>query len=359
MSSLPSRVGYGLPRPVNSPTRQRGSSLNSAATAPKRRKATSLSGTGRVLAPLAPLKEPEDSESTELVEDSDSAEGFTVDEALRLISKLQSKLTKASDPDSTTNAPPIRHTLPWVADEQLLSDAGIFWSQNLTLCDVFVDQEGIRARAQQSRGLNPPGSPMSSQDLSGLLAAMEGLYSTTAEAGSRIFVNLILLRVAAMFGVGDKRLVVFPEFAVPAVDLTPRASSATRAGGQVDYLAAVAPTSLASGVLASPRILREPCPFADAGLVIVVAKTSMDPDLLNHVPQAILKAAALAKIHNKGRMRGALTTGKQWVFFIFEASPSGEGGAYRHSRPVSIDREDMRDAVTGVLKEWVEASVAE
>ncbi|KAI0261433.1 hypothetical protein BC834DRAFT_972707 [Gloeopeniophorella convolvens] len=359
MPSPPSCVHFSVPRPASSLTRKRGSSSNSATLAPKRRKAASLSGTGRLLAALALLEEVEKPGCTQLAEDDDSEEDSIGDETLRLVSKLKSKLARAPASYSAADAPPTRYTSLWAADMQLLIDAGISWSPNFALCDLLVDQEDVYAQAQRCRSLNPPGSSMSSKDLGELLKATEDLYSTTAEAGSRIFVNLILLRVASMLGADSKRLVVFPKFTVPAVDLTPGASSATRAGGQVDYLAAVAPAGLARRVLTSPQILHEPCPLADAGLVTIVTKTSVDPDLPSHVPQAVLKVAALARIHNKRRMRGALTTGKKWVFFIFEAGLNGEGGTYCHSYPASIDGEDMRDAVTGVLKEWIEASMAE
>ncbi|KAI0263432.1 hypothetical protein BC834DRAFT_971412 [Gloeopeniophorella convolvens] len=243
-------------------------------------------------------------------------------------------------------------------DEQLLVAAGISWIN--TLPGLLVDPEDIHARAQQCRSLDLPGSCMSSKDLGILLNTVENLYSTTAEAGSRIFINLILLRVAAMLEVDNKQFIAFPEFTLPTVNLTPKASSATRVGGQVDYLVAVTPTDLVEQVLCAPTILQKPCSFVDVSLAIIVAETSMDPSLLNHIPQAVLKVAALAKIHKKRRMRGALTTGKEWVFFIFEANLSGEGGIYSHPwYPASIDKEDMTDAITGVLKEWIEASVAE
>ena len=52
-------------------------------------------------------------------------------------------------------------------------------------------------------------------------------------------------------------------------------------------------------------------------------------------------------------MRGAVTSGKEWMFFVYNAAKDGRGGSYRTSPILCLDSVEERDVVVGLLKIWV------
>ena len=52
-------------------------------------------------------------------------------------------------------------------------------------------------------------------------------------------------------------------------------------------------------------------------------------------------------------MRGAVTSGKEWMFFVYNTATDGRGGSYRTSPILSLDSVEERDIVVGLLKSWV------
>ncbi|KAF9548277.1 hypothetical protein CPC08DRAFT_346771 [Agrocybe pediades] len=61
-----------------------------------------------------------------------------------------------------------------------------------------------------------------------------------------------------------------------------------------------------------------------------------DQILENHVPQAVGEMYSCARTLKKKIVRGALTNGWEWLWIILEVSPSGGGGRYSLSQPITV-----------------------
>ncbi|KAI0258464.1 hypothetical protein BC834DRAFT_975123 [Gloeopeniophorella convolvens] len=187
------------------------------------------------------------------------------------------------------------------------------------------------------------------------------LASAISEALSRILINAILLRVAIMFEETESQLVVFPKFPVPDTNITPVKIGAAdisvknirlfSASGSVDYVCALTPKTK----LPLPVLLFHRDPHKS--IIVIEAKASSEAHCLEtHLPQAILRAIAIAKRYKIENIRSVLTTGKDWLFFSLHRSLKTGHGEYSSSLPISTTSVGKEEAIIDLLREWIEAS---
>jgi len=97
-----------------------------------------------------------------------------------------------------------------------------------------------------------------------------------------------------------------------------------------------------------------------SGLVVTEAK-SFSTILRDHIPQAVAGMYGCAKALKKDVIRGALTSGDKWMFFVLVINDNGDGAKYWQSVELSfLSRLGTRatieapwpDIVAGILAHW-------
>ncbi|KAF8188014.1 hypothetical protein BJ912DRAFT_1059572 [Pholiota molesta] len=211
---------------------------------------------------------------------------------------------------------------------------------NITQAGVLRLQGKLRDAIESTRELGVA-ELWSNGNMYKQLAFLSNTCSNMNEASARLFIDTFFFRVAAMLP-SDQRVVVMLEKQVhPA---RPRESKMDSVSGVIDYTALVTNADLASIYLA---------------FFTAEAKASHSHGilLLDHIPQALVELVACAKHLEHAHIRGALTTGDQWIFLAVDLDILPEE-ALDVTVPATSDRHDPA-VIAGILSSWVPNSFSE
>jgi len=166
------------------------------------------------------------------------------------------------------------------------------------------------------------------------------------EAGCRVLINLLLLRVASTMSDENTDVNIIPEYPIAKTVLAENRSF----GGVVDFLMAKLPARYTDHLLRNPVIsLNNPDLTPITTNIFETKRDRVDAA----IPQVALAAASHCKQHSLPVLRGCITSGEQWVFFIYEAKEFG--GLVSCSSEYSIGQQ-FQDLplILGILRDWVD-----
>ncbi|KZV66390.1 hypothetical protein PENSPDRAFT_755731 [Peniophora sp. CONT] len=152
------------------------------------------------------------------------------------------------------------------------------------------------------------------------------------------------------------QLIVLPDFVIPLTGLPGTHDDPDldiTVSGVCDYLVALVPPDIGPGLRDRPQLLQNAVPDVTC-FAIFQTKSGSGTELDVILPKAVLAVAAFVKRQKKSSMRGAVTSGKEWMFFVYNSAKDGRGGSYRTSPILSLDSMEERDIVVGLLKVWIE-----
>ncbi|KAH9978940.1 hypothetical protein BGW80DRAFT_706463 [Lactifluus volemus] len=184
--------------------------------------------------------------------------------------------------------------------------------------------------------------------------------SLMPEAGCRMLISIILLRVAsAMHGI-VQTMNILPEFPVEGTFQTdPDKYSFT---GVVDYMLVRLPRGESGPLLGYPinadilDLLRE---VAVTGIVIRAEQDNME----QAIPRAALMVASYCKRQELSVIRGCITSGEQWTFFVFKSPKASvrrvvctkREGVFRFSRQFNLGENlENLSLILGLLRDLTE-----
>ncbi|KDQ49265.1 hypothetical protein JAAARDRAFT_212279, partial [Jaapia argillacea MUCL 33604] len=209
-------------------------------------------------------------------------------------------------------------------------------------------KEGGRARAEDRSSQEKAGNWFGIENTRALIRLVRKHVSTLA--GCRMLINVILLRVASVDSNEEMAVSIVPEYPIHETALNPGHSLV----GVVDYLLTRLPTKFTRQVLDYPQMTLARADIKQIGTSnIFEAKNLLA--IKHGVPQAALTAATWCERTKIGCMRGAITSGEQWLFFTFERIDVG--GIFRCSTVIDLG-EDLGNLayILGILHDWIENS---
>ncbi|KAG8946979.1 hypothetical protein FRC04_011275 [Tulasnella sp. 424] len=165
-----------------------------------------------------------------------------------------------------------------------------------------------------------------------LLDFVDRAWSDRTEMASRTAIDLIIFgAVGALEGRGERSYHISPEHPISEAKFS-KANDPTQqltVGGRVDYLIA----SAASVELAGPK------------------STENMKNIFSHIPQAAIEAAAYCKTHQKNSVRRCLASGRQWVFYVYNATT----GEFLQTECMTVALRDVAsvDEIMRYLQYWV------
>lgn len=71
-------------------------------------------------------------------------------------------------------------------------------------------------------------------------------------------------------------------------------------------------------------------------------------------PQAVVAAASYCKEHKLSVMRGCITSGEQWAFFIYKTGASDQGEVALAREIALGSKLEELPLLLGLLRDWVE-----
>ncbi|KAF8316009.1 uncharacterized protein EI90DRAFT_3087136, partial [Cantharellus anzutake] len=172
--------------------------------------------------------------------------------------------------------------------------------------------------------------------------------SVVTEAGCRVLINLILLRVASAMSTDQMDVNIIPEYPIPKT-LFPGNRSF---GGVVDFLITKLPGRYTRYLLGNPTIaLGNPTAIKEP-MTSDIFEAKRD-NVKAAIPQAIMAAASHCKQHSLSVLRGCVSSGEQWIFFVYNAA-SGGGGSVFYSEEYEIGPQyEGLPLILGLLHDWV------
>jgi len=151
-----------------------------------------------------------------------------------------------------------------------------------------------------------------------LLRLVRKHVSIMTEAGCRILINMILLRLASAMQNEKIQLNIIPEFPIPKTTFETDSGEQTFSG-VVDFLLARIPPKYSRFLLDNPVGALANPDDATWSLTPTIIEAKRDK-LTLAVPQATVAVASYCKQHNLCILRGCITSGEQWSFFIYKSS---------------------------------------
>ncbi|THH16065.1 hypothetical protein EW146_g4526 [Bondarzewia mesenterica] len=219
-------------------------------------------------------------------------------------------------------------------------------------------------------GQNEFDSCLSMQTTQFLIRLVRSHVSTVTEAGRRILINMVLLRVASVMSVGQIAVNIIPEFAIPettstqdsgnhsfsdVVDFLVTKLSSRYTGKSTFYLTWLSRSKFKSPseyLLGDPTTAVTNPQFIEGPLMSSIFEAKRD-NVRAALPQAVLTTASYCKQQGVPVMRGCITSGEQWVFFVYERMSDGRG-LVRSSPEFALDSElEGLALIVGLLQDWV------
>ncbi|TFY73922.1 hypothetical protein EWM64_g10091 [Hericium alpestre] len=185
---------------------------------------------------------------------------------------------------------------------------------------VFKD-DNARARARLQGAREVDGNDMTFETTKSLFRLTRTHFWCASEAGSRMLINVILLRLVSMLSHTENRLLILPEFNTAATPLDISRPDLAQVGSSIIFEA------------------------KDIAM------------LKDHFPQVIAAMATWCQIHKKERARGVITCGDHWLFFAFKTRNDTQNKPARYARSPVLEigegEEDL-DLILGILVDWVQ-----
>jgi hypothetical protein len=226
-------------------------------------------------------------------------------------------------------------------------DPTILVQVNIKIGPLFLVQDQIAA-AKEIGSSDIDGRVITLDVLKELITLTRKHVSVVTEAGCRVLINLILLRVASIMSDGQTDVDIIPEYPIATTTFYDNRSF----GGVVDFLVAKLPARYTQFLLGDPaNALANP-----AGIKGPVTSNIFEAKRNNvraAMGQAVIAAASHCKQHGLSVMRGCITSGEQWLFFIYETTE--EGGLVSASTDeysIGSNFENLA-LILGLLQDWI------
>ncbi|KAF8625759.1 hypothetical protein AX15_005212 [Amanita polypyramis BW_CC] len=205
----------------------------------------------------------------------------------------------------------------------------------------------MRLSAEELGSTEVAGKALTMVVLKDLIELVRCHVSVVTEAGCRVLINLILLRVASIMSIDHMDINIIPEFPI-AKTVFPGNRSFR---GVVDFLLTKLPEKYSQFLLADPTgMLANPDEIKGA-ITSNIFEAKRD-NVRAALPQAIIAAASHCKQHNLPVMRGCITSGEQWVFFIYEKRDNDKGHVSASVEYAIGPRCEGLALVLGLLHDW-------
>jgi len=232
-----------------------------------------------------------------------------------------------------------------------LSDANIL---SLTNANIKVHSlKFISAKEEEVRKLGGKlGAPdaLSLEETRRFIAYIRKYVSFETEAGCRVLINAILIHAVSNLSTSALGAAIAPEFRIPETSLE---SGASAYGGAVDYLMALGEPWAIDLLVQSPKLA-----FTDNDIHKSLSCNIYEakPDnVLKALPQAVMAAVVQAQRFGFKTFRGCITTGEEWLFFVYNQNTSGSGGVVSWLSQIRLES-DLRGLtlVLGLLRDWIQ-----
>ncbi|KAF8334622.1 uncharacterized protein EI90DRAFT_2993534 [Cantharellus anzutake] len=190
---------------------------------------------------------------------------------------------------------------------------------------------------------------LSMKVLKELIELVRKHVSVTTEAGCRVLINLVLLRVASAMSTDQMDVNIIPEYPIPKTLFLGNHSF----GGVVDFLMTKLPERYTSFLLDDPVTALGNPTAIDGPVTSNIFEAKRD-NVRAAIPPAVIAAASHCSQHGISVLRGCITSGEQWVFFVYSAT-SGGGGSVSCSNQYEIGPQyEGLPLILGLLHDWVD-----
>ncbi|KAG2355513.1 hypothetical protein BDR07DRAFT_1464530 [Suillus spraguei] len=181
-----------------------------------------------------------------------------------------------------------------------------------------------------------------------LLRLVREHVATVTEAGCRILINILLLRVVSVCpGVN-----IIPEFPIPRTTFNPE-SGKYLFSGVVDFLLTKVPTEFTEFVLSDPIMaLGRPGNIGEP-IMTTIFEAKRD-NLWAGVSQATVAAASYCKLQGLSVIRGVVTSGEQWMFFVYKRLADGTGRVLKSPQYTLGSNLEHLGFVLGLLRDSID-----
>ncbi|KIJ15636.1 hypothetical protein PAXINDRAFT_169073 [Paxillus involutus ATCC 200175] len=204
------------------------------------------------------------------------------------------------------------------------------------------------AKRQEIRDLGCTDTPgcISMEVTKHLVRLVRGHTSSDTEAGIRILVNTVLLRLASAMSLRDVGVVIIPEHPFVGIDVC-RGSGNFSLNGVV---VVQTPTQFTSHFCHGTIKPSEPSATGRGARFNIIEVKVLD--ILSAIPQVAATAAACCQNQSLAAIRGCITTGEKWMFFVYEHRDNG--GEIRLSDTFELESDLHGLAlVLGLLQDWL------
>ncbi|KAI9070199.1 hypothetical protein FKP32DRAFT_1586393 [Trametes sanguinea] len=179
---------------------------------------------------------------------------------------------------------------------------------------------------------------MSQSNLYATLNFLSQYTMAHSDAFARLWIDAFLFRVTAIAH-GTTRHIMGVELLVEpdAVVEQPRR---LKLGGLVDYVVFLVEDRYAGSVINAPNLTQAVRGARDKlhGLFVAGAK-GQERNLDDHIAQVIAEMFTCAKRLGSRYIRGALTSGTEWIFLLLEVNADQKGGRFWQTYPRMVNRE--------------------
>jgi hypothetical protein len=156
-----------------------------------------------------------------------------------------------------------------------------------------------------------------------LISLVRGHVATVSKAGYRILINILLLRVVSVMCLGDTTVNIIPEFPLPRTIFN-RDSGKYSFSGAVDFLVTKLPARYTEYLLGDPTTALANPEYIQGPMTSNIFEAKRD-NVLAALPHAAIAAASYCQLQGLFVVRGVVTSGEQWVFFVYERYTDGTG----------------------------------
>ncbi|KAF8512689.1 hypothetical protein JB92DRAFT_2812485 [Gautieria morchelliformis] len=172
--------------------------------------------------------------------------------------------------------------------------------------------------------------------------------SFETEAGCRILINALLIHAASNLSTSGVGAAIAPEFRTE----TPSESGGSAYSGAVDYLMVLGEPWATELVLQSPEFA-----FAHKDVLKYVTCSIYEAkpnNVLKALPQAVMAAVVQSQRFGFQTFRSCVTTGEEWLFFVYSKDANGLGGSVSSLPSIRL-KDDLSGLplVLGLLCDWV------
>ncbi|KAG1768005.1 hypothetical protein EV702DRAFT_1012802 [Suillus placidus] len=181
-----------------------------------------------------------------------------------------------------------------------------------------------------------------------LISLVRGHVSAVTKAGCRILINTLLLRVVSVCpGVN-----IIPEFPIPKTTFNPESGKCSFSG-VVDFLVTKIPTQYTEFLLSDPSLtLGRPGNIKES-IMSNIFEAKRD-NVWAGLSQATIAAASYCQLQGLSVIRGVITSGEQWVFFVYERHTDGTGRVLRFPQYTLGPNLEHLAFVLGLLRDSID-----